>query len=388
VADFLTSLVETAERLTDFPLKLLVADPINSVRHSGSDLHDMRRRFVEALDRIKALRVNLVLVGEDDEHGQSDELDFLEKICDTAIRLSIESSNLYSRKFFEIRKSRLQREQRGAHPYSIVSGEGYVIQPSTAAVASRIRNRRTSPKDTSNRFGIAGIDSILGRTALASGDVIVLSGSQGCWRREIGMAFLLSKEGDPRQVRSERHRVPLFLSFGRSVESLQAMLSEDHVWYLSRGKGAKRPDEVRVLGVLPGYTNPGSVFQRLEEKLDDIRRAGLSLDRVLVDGISSLEGMFPLLSSDVAFPGTLVEFFRRQRVTAAYVIGSEPRSRPASVESVITESADVLITLRRPNARNSSVEGQVTKAHGAGYKRDWFGVDFVPGRGFIVDMRQ
>jgi KaiC/GvpD/RAD55 family RecA-like ATPase len=384
MADFLESLVETAARMRSFDLKLLVVDPVNSVRHIGESWQDIRAQLVDAFDKIKNMRVNLVLVGEEDENGRSEELEFMEKVCDTSVRLSVESRDLYSRKFFEIRKSRLQREHRGKHPYSIVSGEGYVIQPSTAAVAARIRNRRVQRGAESNRFGVPGLDNILGPTALAVGDVIVLAGAQGCWRREMGMAFLLGKEGPARRIMQERQAAPLLVGFGRSGASLRAMLNEDYMMDLSRGKGAKNPGDVRVLGLPPGYLNPGHVFQKLEVEFAELRRAGFAVDRVLVDGVGSLEGLFPLLAEDSAFPGILVEFFRRQRVTSAYVIGPDLMPRPASSAFVISESCDVLINLRRSPDESGRVQGHITKAHGARYRKGWFWLDFQPGQGFVV----
>lgn len=384
VGDFLDSIQRTINDLAPFSLKLVVIDPINSVHLAAEDEQQLRDTFVKSLAVAKEAKANVLLVGEEDEAHSSGRLEFIEKVCDTSIRLSMEGGVLYSPKFLEIRKSRLQREQRGHHPFSILPGVGYRILPSTAAISAKIRNRRAHASEDGNRFGLPGLDALLGPTALKGGDVIMLAGEDGCLRRSLGLAFLFGRECPGRSIRSGRPEVPLLVGFGRDAAGMKGLLSEDHIEDLSRGPGSKDPAVVRVVGFSPGYISAGYVFQVLEEKINDMRLAGLDLDRVMVDGLPLLEGMFPLLAEDGAFAGTLVEFLRKQRVTQLYIGGTPHAMSRHSCEYVVCGTADVLIELKRVVSDVDHVEGHIVRAHGARYKKVGFSVKLVRGHGVMV----
>src|SRR5207247_2180312 len=100
-------------------------------------------------------------------------------VADTVIRLSVTSRANYSQRYIEITKSRLQREQRGEHPYSIKAGQGFLISPASSAVRSRNSRRSLPVPDRPVKFGLPPLEHLLGEGGLFAGDVVVLQGCEG-----------------------------------------------------------------------------------------------------------------------------------------------------------------------------------------------------------------
>src|SRR5207302_6775355 len=102
-----------------------------------------------------------LLVAEASSDSAGD-LSFEQNISDTVIRLFLDTRQGYTQRYFEIMKSRFQREQRGEHPFSIWAGAGIHIFPSSAAIGARIRTRKIPPVGKSLKFGLQSLDDILG----------------------------------------------------------------------------------------------------------------------------------------------------------------------------------------------------------------------------------
>ncbi len=145
---FLQSVVHRAESLKD-GIRLLVVDPMNSIglgEKEGKSTSSIRSSTMRMIEKVKECGTNVLLVLEEsktfDENQYSNELLVAQNIADTVIRLSVKRENNYAQRCVEIVKSRMQREQRGVHSFSIIQGEGIHVYPSSASVAARIRTRQ------------------------------------------------------------------------------------------------------------------------------------------------------------------------------------------------------------------------------------------------------
>ena len=67
------------------------------------------------MEDLKGVGTNVLFVAEENT-GQHGTGLFEENLADTVIRLSVQKRHDYAQRYFEITKSRLQREQRGNTP--------------------------------------------------------------------------------------------------------------------------------------------------------------------------------------------------------------------------------------------------------------------------------
>jgi KaiC/GvpD/RAD55 family RecA-like ATPase len=228
--DFLSSLELDSQVSRQAALSLIVVDPINAVHRlqSSTANQELRADFVHAIQKVKAQGTNILFVAEEDTEHPAAAL-FEENIVDTVIRLSEARSHGYSRRSFEVQKSRLQRECRGLHWYSIRSGEGIHIYPSSAAVYNRIRRRRIPLPGTvggRNAFGLPEFDDVLGADAFYRGDVIAFSGSTGSLKTQLGFSFLLNGDFKPGRDKMDEHAHKSLLVAAREpAESLHFQLT-------------------------------------------------------------------------------------------------------------------------------------------------------------------
>src|SRR5262249_3871756 len=93
--DFLLDLEWNTEPMKNFPLRLLVIDPISSIGHGASgydDRSDLRATMVAALENMKSGGTNLLLVAEESGNGRLDPI-FEENVADTVIALTIDNQH-------------------------------------------------------------------------------------------------------------------------------------------------------------------------------------------------------------------------------------------------------------------------------------------------------
>jgi KaiC/GvpD/RAD55 family RecA-like ATPase len=338
-----------AEHRSKFPLRLIVVDPITAIPASPKLRIQNRTDALKTLDAITNEGTNIWLVGESGNHG--DDLQYEQNIADTVIELTSERILDYSQRFIEVTKSRLQREQRGRHPFSIRSQLGFNVSPSPSAVSARIRSRSLPFGSQSVPFGLKSLDDILGLDAIRAGDVVVLQGPEESLKTLLGLHFLFCSD-KPTQQKSHKRLGSLWVN----------ALGDDTTWreYLQRNhtfvgnSSVKKPDDVSVLALSRGYIQPGYVLKLIEQELLAAKLAGQTIDRVMTDNISHWELSCPYIRGDATLGDTLVDLLRRQGVTSLFACSDAPPYGASVVQKQIIDNADCLISLSIIEYRGAS----------------------------------
>ncbi|HEX8493071.1 MAG TPA: ATPase domain-containing protein [Pyrinomonadaceae bacterium] len=362
--DFLIAFADNAKRMSQYPLRLIIVDPLNSIYREETDETRLRAQTVEMLGDIKKDGTNVLLVAEESV-GTDGELLFEQNIADTVIRLSTNNVHGYARRDFEIMKSRLQREHRGEHPFRIISGTGITVYPSAAAVSARIRPRAVLEKKNPIRFGLTSLDDILGKDAITAGDIIVLQGAGGSFKTPLGLLFLLGSDWGKRSL----------LVGARDDEStIQHMLKQNFVrQHITKSQSHKNIKDLLISALPHGYVYPGYIVQRIEDALLDSRLEEQEIDRLMIDNIAHWEMSSPFVQEDKTFGDTLLEFLRRQRVTSLVTCGELSQTSNSVVQRSIVDGADCIIQFDRFEFRGTRrVMIKVIKTRGMDHRRESF----------------
>jgi KaiC/GvpD/RAD55 family RecA-like ATPase len=371
--DFLAGVIENARRMKNYPLRILSIDPVNSLAVGSMDQNVVRSKFVEMIDVVKQEGVNVILVAEEGRPG--DDFSFFEEnIADTVIHLTVESRFEYAQRLIEIKKSRLQREQRGKHPFSIVPGAGIRVYPSSAAVRARIKDRQLRRPGISVRYGLKSLDDILGAGGIEAGDVIVIKGPSRSFKTPLGLPFLLGTDlPENRGDAGKSVSLSLFITVSDQESSVehQARRYAEEIGLLD--EAAKSVADIEICSIPSGYINPGYIFQRIEEKFLESGRRGARIDRVLIDDVARWEMSSPFVRAEETFGETLVEFLRKKGVTAVYICHELEDAAVSSLQASLIENADCLIELEKVEFRGQyRVMLRVVKARGLLHRRDSF----------------
>jgi KaiC/GvpD/RAD55 family RecA-like ATPase len=354
--DFAIAFEENARLMNRYPLRLIVVDPITAVSQQDSSA-DMRSKMLRLFEAVTSAGTNIWLVAEEDSHGGT----LVEQsIADTVIHLTHQRMHGYSQRCIEVTKSRLQREQRGMHDFSIGPGRGFTVFPSPAAVRSKLQKRSVRVPDTPVAFGLPSIDAVLGKTSLYSGDVIVLDGPSGSGKSYVAMAFLLSSDL-PRSGDSSAADTAMLVT---NVEAeLSARRQLEDVYSMARHKAGftRRPTAVDVIGIPGGYVKPGYILQRIEDEFERARLRRDSIARVVVDNIVNMELGCPFISADHTFGDTLVDLLRKHRVTSLFVCREEIRNSEARLQQSIVNGADCML---RFTVRDAKRHVEIRKSRG------------------------
>jgi KaiC/GvpD/RAD55 family RecA-like ATPase len=343
--DFLMTFEENVSLMAKYPLRLIVVDPISAVSQQGmGDDAEKRGRMLHLFDSIKRRGTNVWLVTE--ESSVTDGTPYEEKIADTVIRLFSESRYGYSQRYIEIKKSRMQRELRGSHAFTIGPGRGITIYPSPAAVRSRLRKRSERMAVAPIEFGLPSLDKILGKGSLYAGDIIVLQGPSGCSKTQVGLPFLLNADwGSGR---------PMLLSARDSESTIRHTIGQFEAMMQAKAGEIRSSSDIRVVAIEGGYVKPGYILQRLEDEFINSRLNDRPIGRVMIDNIAHWEFSCPYIREDETFGDTLIDMLRRHGVTAVLTCG-EPRHDSESVlQRSILDNADCVIRFERIELRGAS----------------------------------
>lgn len=388
--NFLNQFEENARVMVKYPLRLIIADPINSVeRDNEMDDVELRSQTVMMFRRVKALGTNVLLVSEESHPGDP-ELSFEDKISDTVISLSASTWSVnawdnYNQRFIEIRKSRLQREQRGEHPFSIVPGEGISVFPSPSAVMSRSRQPPSPSREDYIPFGLRPLDKVLGPNAIKPGDVIVLHGEEVGYKTPLGLRFLLSDErpfrakkggeysqeeadegngagspkasDEPYVPRSVR-RCSLMIAAKDDESTVRHMLVQAREQIFKDAVTDRRPriksiEDVRICSLPQGYVTAGYILYRIENEFHRAERLGYRIDRVMVDDVVHWDTNCPFLRNEETFGDTLVNLLQRQGVTSLFVCGDLSVQPATTLQHSIVHSASCEIQFDHFNFRGT-----------------------------------
>lgn len=393
--EFLDSFAKTAEDIDKGCLRLLIVDPLNRAQPFGNDtfpdlrsknslVSNIRSATMKMIERVKRVGVNVLLIVEEtatadnieDMFEIKNDLSFANNISDTLIHLSVKKSHNYAQRYFEIKKSRMQREQRGEHPFSISAGEGPHIYPSSASVNARIRARRQLyPKETT-KFGLDGIDNMLKDDSLYKGDVIAFQGQGGSFKTQLGFYFLsvAKKNSQPR----EKKPLSLFFAARDSEETIKRMLFEEY-----KSQSANFTDEgrsftklskrhLKIVPLQKGFVNPGLILQRIEEEIEKCRLQGYWVHRVMIDNINQWEMASPLIREDRTFGVTLVELLRRIGATSLLICGEINKNQSVMQETIVN-NADCVFQFDRFEFRGMRrIMTRVLKSRGMKHRLESF----------------
>ncbi len=300
---FSLAIPDILPRLEPFPIRLIVVDPVNAIRRE-KDPSSLRSETLDLLTAVKDSGTNIWLIAEE-QADKENETFYQQNIADTVIGLSFEPVSGYSQREFEITKSRLQREQRGKHPYSIIPGKGIAIFPSPAAVHARIRPRSVRTPDFPVKFGLQALDEILGPNAICAGDVIVLQGASGCFKTELGLGFLLGGDGNLGANDPRREAESLLVAARDSEPTLRQMLDR-HVIH-DEDCVRKSRNDVHVAELARGFIRPGYILQYIEDAFLRARLRNHTIDRLMVDNVAHWEMSCPFIQAEPTFGDVLVD---------------------------------------------------------------------------------
>lgn len=365
-----SGIAERAIATRGWLFRVLVLDPINSIfGFEKADSAIERSQIMNRLAEVKATGANLILVAEHDER-RNNAVRLVENLADTVIDLTVTERHGYSQRYIEILKSRLQRDQRGKHPFILQSTQGPTVFPSSAAVAAKNKNRRTRQTLVPASFGWGSLEVVLGDSAMFPGDVVVLRGGEGSFKSHVGLFFLLGS--DPGS--NFRNQRSLYLTPRDSRHSVEAFLNSSTVaTYRKREQGLKSIHQVTVVEVPTGFIQPGRIFQILESHFEQAYLNGNIIDRIMIDNVSHWEMSCPFVREDETFADTLMDYLRRQHVTSLFVCSPHAAHEGAVLQSSIVDSANVLIEFHRIEFRAAQrVILRVLKTRAMKHKRESF----------------
>jgi KaiC/GvpD/RAD55 family RecA-like ATPase len=356
-----TERAAAAAAASAYDLRVLVCDPINSLvpaLDEAADLEALRARTVAALHENKISRTTSILVAEDSTAGE-DSLRFEENVADVVLELKIDPQRNYSQRYFTIQKSRLQREQRGGHPFSVVPGKGICILHSSAAVSARIRNRTGRTGGIEAPFGLDGMDKIMGRKSIRPDDAIVFRGAPTECKNDLAVAFLAAGVHGPTGPAEDpfrKSRRSLLVVVGGDEKASRARIRgvRDRTPQVAAAGGRNLDVGIRVLALPCGFVSPGFIYSELESAIESAGRENVHISRVAIEGIELWDSSCPFIAQDPAFGATLATLLRRQGIAALYLCGGEGGGGAGVVQRPFEELADWIFTFSRVEFRGSA----------------------------------
>jgi KaiC/GvpD/RAD55 family RecA-like ATPase len=377
-----------AERMRLYPLRLLIIDSLNGVANLAllrdRDV-DVRGAFAGAFRSIASLGVSLLVI-EEEQGGEGVRFEEQQNLADTVVRLSTRTELAYRKRFIQIMKLRFQREQRGEHPFSIVSGEGIHVVPSPVAVRTRVSQRRSRGEGASPDpigLGIGALDAIAG-SPLRPGNIVLLEGVAGTRKSVVASAFLGARQA------GEDVGSPVLLAIGDPAFANPPGASVGNGGTSSAEVGHPRPF-LRV--VRRGFSSPGTLFQLLDEILDQRLGQGKFAQRLAIDDLATLDVDAPFVAADSSFGHVLCDYLRRQDAISLLVSRTPAEGEPDLVRRAVAANSDFHFLLsHRRGERHGHVLLRVLKSPGMKHRTGWFDVSIdedrveIAGTPTLVDL--
>jgi KaiC/GvpD/RAD55 family RecA-like ATPase len=380
------------------PVNLLVVDPLNALggEENGrlTSEQGVRAATHHLIESAKKNHANLVLVVEDDAKAEG-QFGLAQNVADVVVRMAVKQRHSYSMRTIEIGKSRLQREQRGEHSFSIVPGQGIHVYPSAPSVLARTRFRRPLQPhlNSSVSFGFAALDAVLGTDSLFAGDVVLLHGASGSFKTHLGLHFLLHEDQvDRRQTSTAERRSLLFtardseeavnfliqdidLNLGTDADVLDPRVEDDSGAHPAQRQRSRRlsPKAIKICMLPKGYVVPGRVLHLIENEVSLARAQGYAVSRVMVDNVEGWSASSPLIQDDATFGVTLTQLLRGLRVTSVLTLSSAETEHEASLGSVLAHNADCCVSFEPFQYRGiRRVALRVSKSRGMKHRRELY----------------
>jgi KaiC/GvpD/RAD55 family RecA-like ATPase len=349
--DFLSIVLRHSKQLKRYPLRLICIDPINSVYQDHQTPYAERRnQTLIALEEIKRDGTNLLMISEEEDVGSSNSECFLfgKYISDTVIRLSVQRLHGYSQRYCEVTKSRFQREQRGAHPFSIQPGAGVRILTSSAAVAARVARRAVRGSPHPITFS-ASLEREFPELGIMSGDLIFLMGDVGTHKTELCAHFALGTDNVwPNRTKTKEpylsRKYQSVIVTTREEQPKVLKLVHECYNFSKVSSKVKNPDSIRFCILPSGYIQPGSVLQSIQDQFAEADAENAWIDRVAIHKTSAWEA-YPFIRSDPTFTDALIALLRSYLVTNLVTYTDQAPNLEASLKYTFRSNADCVIVL-------------------------------------------
>jgi KaiC/GvpD/RAD55 family RecA-like ATPase len=356
--DFAIAFDENAKLMGRYSLRLIVVDPVSAVGKPAAGT-DVRASMLRLFDSVKQSGTNVWMVLEE---GTGESL-IEQNIADTVIHLRHLFEYGYSQRYIEITKSRLQREQRGLHAFSIAPAQGINVFPSSAAVRSRLQKRHARIPYSFIRLGYPVIDEAIGEGNLFAGDVIVLKGQSGSAKSSIAIAFLLSADlHRPREATDSS----LLVTNVEAVDSASHQMEMVYSRLRKTASFSRTPQDITIVGVPGGFVKPGYILQQISNEFQFARIRRSTIARVALDNIVNMGFAAPFIDHDVTFGDTLIDLLRKERVTSLYVCRDSPDEAMTALQRSVLNAADCLIQFSREGPQ---AYFEVKKSRGMQHRR-------------------
>jgi KaiC/GvpD/RAD55 family RecA-like ATPase/ABC-type glycerol-3-phosphate transport system substrate-binding protein len=348
--------------LLQFPLRLILADPVNAVLPPDHRLQ-FRHHTLDFFSQAKQKGINIWLTCEQ-VHERSVEGQFPENIADTVIRLNVERDRAYQQRHIEVTKSRLQKEAPGRHSLRLSGGPGVAVDPPPE------RYIRTPQQDSREvrpvRMFIPGLDDVIGDEAVFQGDLVALHGLTGTSKTLFGLLFLRGYDADAEGVA----RSLLISDF--SVDRMKALVQTSFRQTFGKLAG-KKQSEIELHHVSPGFADTGEILRGIRAKLDEMRESRQPADRVMISNISRWELDMPLLADDLTFGVALLSLLRSYGVTAVIVCGYSSERSDTALKNVILETCDCALDFSKLEFRGQERQFvRAVKTHRMTHRRGRF----------------
>ena len=259
------------------------------------------------------------------EENGDDRFKYLLYLGDTVIRLGLAEGRL--RRWLEVAKARGQNFHQGQHTFRLIEGKGMRIYPSLAALRASLRRRSRStlseerwipfPRD---RPFIKGANRIYGGIREKSSTLIYGPRVGGKTRFAVLMAISDSepigkaksqKTLPPNNVLVVNFRTPE-VKFFQEIRADPLLNSR---WVYER---------YYVHAYSPGRNVTGNqVVGKIWKYIQESRRLGLPIDRIVFDEIESAAVLLPSLSQDSLFWPTIFELCGAEAITVFFVYGGQ-----------------------------------------------------------------
>jgi KaiC/GvpD/RAD55 family RecA-like ATPase len=343
-ADYPKFLADTKERLSwmsQYPLRLLVVDPVNAIVQPAEKSEALRFKTQKLFEAAKRANVNIWFTSERFV-DRTESNRFEENIADTVIHLGSDDELGQPRRYIEVTKSRFQHESTGRHGLVIDSLDGLKIYPSSALVARLTSSRIPRSEGTPLKFGIPGMESLLGSEPIRQGDLIVLAGP-GKGKTLLGAYYLMETASE-----EDRGARSLFVA-DHPVERMNRLLG--------MVAGAEWPQvrqRVERCSLPTGYIDPGRILWEIEAALKRCQERGAGPTRTLLATISRWEEEMPFVAADPSFGLALVKLLRSYNAPAIVVCGDTPDGG-SQLRDALIDQADIFLQFNR-----IELQGRVT----------------------------
>ncbi len=321
--------------------RALVIDSINALTLGGRasprggeppvvsqrDADESRPRLRRIINKIESNGFLGIIINE--EPGD-DEFRYLSYLADTVIRLGFDAPR--QKRWMEIAKARGQDFHPGRHMFRLIAGSGIRIYPSSAALRESLRRKSRSTLSqkrwipiSSDLRVVRSKVTVKGRIRLKSSTLIHGSESGG----KTGLALSLvtgSSESFEQQQDNSTH--PTFnLRSGTGPSSVLVINFRTPEVRLLQEIGRDGDlkwahDKYYLHAYSPGRNvTSDQIVGKVWKYIQESRRSGLPIERILFDEVESAEILLPSLAEDRLFWPTLIELCGAEAITVFFVHG-------------------------------------------------------------------